>query len=52
MEIDNDQKPIYEWQELDQAIRRWVVTSNFERDLEKYNELKQETEDNILRGYN
>ena len=52
MDSDNEQKPVYEWQELDQAIRRWVVTTNFERDLEKYDELKRQTENNIIRGYN
>ena len=52
MENDNDQKPVYEWQELDQAIRRWVVTTNFERDLEKYDELKQRIDDNIILGNN
>ena len=52
MENDNDKKPVYEWQELDQAIRRWVVTTNFERDLEKYDELKQRIDDNIVLGNN
>ena len=52
MDNDNDQKPVYEWQELDQAIRRWVVTTNFERDLEKYDELKQRIDDNIILGNN
>jgi hypothetical protein len=52
MENTDDQKPIYEWQELDQAIRRWVVTTNFEKDLENYERIKQQTEKNIVRGYN
>ena len=52
MDSDNEQKPVYEWQELDQAIRRWVVTTNFERDLEKYDELKQRIDDNIILGNN
>jgi hypothetical protein len=28
--------------ELNQAVRRWVVTSQFEQDLENYEKLKQQ----------
>ena len=52
MENDNDKKPVYEWQELDQVIRRWASTSNFEQDLENYDKLKQQTEENIVSGKN
>ena len=36
-----ENKPVYEWQELDQAIRRWAVMSQFEQDQDFYDELKQ-----------
>jgi hypothetical protein len=48
----DDKKPIYEWQELDQAIRRWAISSQFEQDLEKYHKLKEENDTNAIRGYN
>lgn len=38
-----DTKPVYDFQELDQAIRRWAVTTQFEQDLENYERLKQQT---------
>lgn len=38
----DDTKPVYEFQELDQAIRRWAVMSQFERDQENYEQLKQQ----------
>jgi len=37
-----DSKPVYEWQELDQAVRRWAVMSQFEQDQENYDQLKQQ----------
>jgi len=42
--VPEDNKPVYEWQELDQAIRRWAVTSQFEKDQENYDKLKQQYE--------
>jgi len=52
METENIEKPVYDWQPLDQVIRGWVTMSNFQQDLEKYDELKHETEVNIIRGNN
>jgi hypothetical protein len=41
---EKDLKPIsnIKWYELDQAIRGWVVKSNFESDLDNYQKLKDE----------
>ena len=52
METENTEKPVYDWQPLDQVIRGWVIMSNFQQDLEKYDELKQRIEDNIILGNN
>lgn len=38
----SDTKPVYDFQELDQAIRRWAVMSQFEKDQENYELLKQQ----------
>lgn len=35
-------KPKYEWKPLDEVVRRWAVQSQFESDVEKYNQLKNE----------
>ena len=37
-----DTKPVYEFFELDQATRRWAVTTQFEQDQENYDRLKQQ----------
>jgi hypothetical protein len=41
-----------EWTELDQAVRRWAVMSGFEKDLERYRSLQEESNENVFRGYN
>jgi hypothetical protein len=40
----NDTKPVYDFQELDQAVRRWAVMSQFEQDQENYEQLKQQND--------
>lgn len=37
-----DKECEFEWKALDDAIRRWAVQSQFEADVEKYNELKNQ----------
>lgn len=37
-----DTKPAYDFQELDLAVRRWAVMSQFEQDQENYEQLKQQ----------
>ena len=40
----DDKKPTYDFQELDLAVRRWAVMSQFEQDQENYERLKQQSE--------
>lgn len=40
----DDKKPVFNFQELDQAVRRWAVMTQFEQDQEKYEKLKQQYE--------
>jgi hypothetical protein len=45
MTENDDTKPKFtpeSLNQLDQAIRRWVVTSRYEKDLENYEKLKQQ----------
>jgi hypothetical protein len=45
MSENDDTKPKFtpeSLNQLDQAIRRWVVTSQYEKDLENYEKLKQQ----------
>jgi hypothetical protein len=44
MTENNDTKPKFtpeSLNELNQAVRRWAVTTQFEQDLENYEKLKQ-----------
>jgi len=41
-----------DWRTLDQAVRRWVALSGYEKDLEKYRSLQEDYDEKILRGYN
>lgn len=34
--------PTYDFQTLDLVVRKWAVQSQFEKDLENYDELKQQ----------
>ena len=40
----DDTKPVYDFQELNQAVRRWAVMTQFEQDQENYEKLKQQYE--------
>lgn len=45
MTENNDTKPKFtpeSLNELNQAVRRWAVTSQFEQDLENYEQLKKQ----------
>jgi hypothetical protein len=46
------EKEKYDFDELDQAVRRWIVMNQWEKDLENYENLKNEYEQNIQLGYN
>lgn len=37
----NTDKPIYDFASLDAVCRKWAVMSQFEQDLENYEQLKQ-----------
>lgn len=42
---NTEQKPSpIEWKELDEAVRRWAVTSGWEKDSEYYQKLKEQYE--------
>lgn len=43
---------VTEWKELDEAIRKMIIMRLWEDDLQKYNNLKEELDENVHRGYN
>jgi hypothetical protein len=53
-EIQNtEQKPlVIQWKELDEAVRKMIVMRMWEEDLQKYNTLKEELDENVQLGYN
>lgn len=42
----------YDFDGIDQAVRRWIVMNQWEKDLENYENLKNDHEQNIQLGYN
>ena len=48
----SQEKEKYYFDELDQAVQRWIVMNQWEKDLENYENLKNDYEQNIQLGYN
>jgi hypothetical protein len=42
----------YNWQDIDQVIRKWIVMSNFQKDQDAYQCRKEENDEKIVLGYN
>lgn len=49
---EKEEKQEIDWKELDLILRRWAVMSQWEKDQENYQNLKDEYDGKILRGYN
>jgi hypothetical protein len=44
---NTEQKPLaIQWKELDEAIRKMVIMRLWEEDLQKYNDLKENVDEN------
>ena len=45
---NTEQKPLaIQWKELDEAIRKMVIMRLWEEDLQKYNDLKENVDENV-----
>lgn len=49
---ENQKEETIDWQELDLILRRWAIMSQWEKDLQNYEHLKAEIDENIHLGYN
>lgn len=49
---ENQKEKTIDWQELDLILRRWAVMSQWEKDLQNYENLKAEVDEKVHLGYN
>lgn len=55
MEENSDKKQnskYIQWEELDQIVRKWAIMSQWQGDIDRYESLKEEYDENVYRGYN
>lgn len=43
---ENQKEETIDWQELDLILRRWAIMSQWEKDLQNYENLKEEIDTN------
>jgi hypothetical protein len=46
MESENNEKPVYNWQELDEVVRKWAVMTQFQQILDDYEQNKRDSDYN------
>jgi hypothetical protein len=49
---ENQKEATIDWQELDLILRRWAIMSQWEKDLQNYEDLKAEVDEKVHLGYN
>lgn len=49
---ENQKEETIDWQELDLILRRWAIMSQWEKDLQNYENLKEEVDEKVHLGYN
>lgn len=49
---ENQKEETIDWRELDLILRRWAVMSQWEKDLQNYEDLKAEVDEKVHLGYN
>ena len=49
---ENQKESSIDWQELDLILRRWAIMSQWEKDLQNYEDLKAEVDEKVHLGYN
>ena len=49
---ENQKEETIDWQELDLILRRWAIMSQWEKDLQNYEDLKAEVDEKVHLGYN
>lgn len=49
---ENQKEETIDWQELDLILRRWAIMSQWENDMQNYENLKDEIDGKVHLGYN